>query len=84
MYLGILLVVAAIIMYVLTVYFKSYYIEKFAPGLLEADSLLPPDKNGEYLWEKTAGLGIVPKWVSVLGLLSIPTFIAGIICVILL
>ena len=40
-------------------------IEKYAPGIL---ALPPPKKGQEYLWEKTAGAGIVPKWVSWIGL----------------
>lgn len=31
------------------------------------------------MWEMTAGTGIVPKWVSFLGLLAYPAFIAAVI-----
>lgn len=45
-----------------------------------------PEFANDETWEHTAGLGIVPKWVSILGLLGIaaviaallPWFIAGI------
>ena len=55
-----------------------YFINKEAPGLLETDLILPPPPEGkEYLWEKTAGTGIVPKWVSIIGLLSVSALIAA-------
>ena len=45
-----------------------YYIKKGAHGIFEIDSKLPsPPPGGKYLWEYTAGTGIVPKWVSWIG-----------------
>lgn len=38
-----------------------------------------PEFANDEMWEMTAGLGIVPKWVSFLGLLAIPVFIAAVI-----
>jgi hypothetical protein len=36
-----------------------------------------PEFANDEMWELTAGLGIVPRWVSFLGLLAIPAFIAA-------
>ncbi len=36
-----------------------------------------PELANDEIWEMTAGTGIVPKWVSFLGLLAIPAFIAA-------
>ena len=76
----IVLVVIGIVLYLVTVGLMRHYINRFAPGLLKLDALLPrPAKGQEYLWEKTAGTGIVSRWVSVVGLLAIPVLPIGII-----
>lgn len=81
---GGLAILLGIICYVINVLLIQYYIDKKAPGLLDLDISLPPlNANEEYLWEKTAGTGIVPKWVSVIGLISIPLIIGGILLVII-
>jgi hypothetical protein len=36
-----------------------------------------PELANDEMWEKTVGAGIVPRWVSFLGLLAIPAFIAA-------
>ena len=36
-----------------------------------------PEFANDAMWEMTAGTGIVPKWVSFLGLLAYPAFIAA-------
>lgn len=78
-------IIIGIILYISNVLLIKYYIDKNAPGLLEIDAMLPPPPpGGEYLWEKTAGTGIVPKWVSIIGLLAIPLFIIGIIVLIII
>jgi len=65
-------------------YFSSNYltmrfIEKKAPEIVELDAAYgKPMNDGEYLWEKTAGTGIVPKWVSLIGIASYACF-AGVI-----
>jgi hypothetical protein len=61
------------------VFLSRFFINKKAPGVLELDEAYGrPMKNGEYLWEKTAGTGIVPKWVSWIGISSYACF-AGIL-----
>lgn len=54
------LFVLAAILYVANILLIQFYITKRAPELANDEG-----------WESTAGLGIVPKWVSVMGLLSI-------------
>lgn len=83
MIIGIILVFLAIISYLLNIFLIKYFINKKFPGLLEADMTLPkPKKNEEYLWEKTVGAGVVPKWVSTLGLLPYPLILIGAIFII--
>ncbi len=77
---GIILIVIGIFLYFTNIFLIKHYIDKEVPGLLDIDLNLPkPEKGQEYLWEKTAGTGIVPKWVSFLGLLSFPSIVAALI-----
>lgn len=62
------LFVLAIILYILNVFFIRFFIRKKTPELL----------TDEY-WELTAGRGIVPKWVSKIGLLAISAFITALV-----
>jgi hypothetical protein len=64
-----------ILLYFSNAYLTLHFIEKNAPGVLESDAAYgKPMKDGEYLWEKTAGTGIVPKWVSLIGIGSYACF----------
>lgn len=59
----------AVVLYGLNIVLIRHYIEKHVPGLLDVDAALPlPEKEQNYLWETTAGTGIVPKWVSWVGM----------------
>lgn len=59
-------------LYALDVLLMRHYLRKGAPGLLACDVALPPPaENQSYLWEMTAGTGIVPKWVSWIGISAI-------------
>ena len=72
------LVLLGVAGYVANVQLILYYIRKSAPGLIEIDTALPrPPPGGEYLWERTAGTGIVPRWVSFLGLVAYGCFASG-------
>ena len=83
MIIGIILIISAAACYISNVLLIKYYLDKNAPGIRDVDSALPkPDVGEEYIWEKTAGIGIVPKWVSFIGLLAIPLLIIGIIVLI--
>lgn len=62
------LIMLAIAMYVGNAALISHYIRKNAPEFA----------NDE-MWELTAGLGIVPRWVSCIGLLSISALIAALV-----
>ena len=68
-----------VLLYFCNIYFIRHFINKKAPGVLELDAAYgKPMKDGEYLWEKTAGSEIVPKWVSWIGIASYACF-AGIL-----
>jgi hypothetical protein len=64
---------AGIVLYFLNIFLVRAYIGQRAPDTLENDT-----------WESTAGTGIVPRWVSVLGLFGMGLIPAGIILVLLL
>lgn len=49
------------------------FIRKRAPDFASKEEILP----GVQRWELTAGTGIVPKWVSLIGLLSIAFVLAS-------
>lgn len=65
---GILLFIIGLALYIGNILLIRYYITKRAPKFA----------NDE-MWEMTAGKSIVPKWVSFLGLLAFPAFVATII-----
>lgn len=62
-----------VVLYIVNITLIQYFIAKKEPTTLE---------NGS--WEQTAGKGIVPKWVSQIGLIGIGFVPAGLIIVILL
>lgn len=59
--------------YLLNVLLIKHYIRKRTPDFASTEEVLP----GVQKWELTAGVGIVPKWVSVIGLLAISAFITA-------
>jgi len=80
---GIILLLASVVCYITNIVLIRHYLNKSIPGVLEIDEILsPPPPGKEYLWEKTAGSGIVPKWVSIIGLSSIPLLVIGVIFII--
>jgi len=77
---GITSVLIGLLFYFLNVLLIRFFINKKIPGLIEVDMNLPePRRSEEYLWEKTSGAGVVPKWVSLVGLLSYPIIFVGVI-----
>lgn len=64
---------AGIILYFVNIFLIRANIMKRAPKTLENES-----------WETTAGTGIVPRWVSVIGLIGMGFISAGLIVVLLL
>jgi len=80
---GVILIILAVLFYIMNISLINYFINKEIPGLIDVDSSLPEaDKDEEYLWERTAGTGIVPKWVSVIGLAVYPVLLVGIVLVV--
>jgi hypothetical protein len=57
----------AVICYVTSALLMGRYIEKNAPEFANLKEALP----GVQSWELTAGTGVVPRWVSLIGLLAI-------------
>jgi hypothetical protein len=62
------LLVLAIGLYLLNITLIRYFIKKRSPEFAN-----------DQMWEFTAGTGIVPKWVSALGLISIAAAIAAVL-----
>ena len=65
---GLILLLMGVGFYFLNSFLIHYYIKKEMPESLDDDS-----------WEITAGLGIVPRWVSFIGLLAISVLFAGLV-----
>jgi hypothetical protein len=55
-------------LYLLNNFLIVYYIRKRSPEFASKESL---PETGFQKWELSGGLGIVPRWVSLLGLLGI-------------
>lgn len=69
------LLVLAGALYVLSTTLTQLFIKKRAPDMASRDEVAP----GLQTWELTAGLGIVPKWVSWIGLLAISALITAVL-----
>jgi hypothetical protein len=65
----------ALLLYLLNIWLIQYFIKRRTPDFASSEEVIP----GVQKWEMTAGVGIVPKWVSVIGLLSISALITGIL-----
>ncbi|MEW6182712.1 MAG: hypothetical protein AB1500_05975 [Bacillota bacterium] len=72
---SLILIGLAIILYLANVFLIQHFIKRRAPELASNEEVVP----GTQAWELTADLGIVPKWVSVLGLLSISAIITAVV-----
>jgi len=68
----VVLILFSIIFYFVSAYLTKYFIEKRVPDFASTEESL----NGMQKWELTAGLGVVPKWVSYIWLASISCLIA--------
>lgn len=64
----------AIFFFLLNIALMQYFIRKKNPEFASTEEAFP----GVQKWELTAGFGIVPKWVSTIGLLSISALITAI------
>jgi hypothetical protein len=81
--LGIVLLAIGVALHVGSTVLMKLYLDRRAPGLLDEDAAAGPGPDGRYGWERTAGTGVVPRWVSALGLLSIPIGLLGVIILVL-
>jgi phosphoglycerol transferase MdoB-like AlkP superfamily enzyme len=69
-----------VLLYLSNILLIRYFIKKKALGLLELDNAYGrPMKDDEYLWEKTAATGIVPKWISYIGIAAYACFAGTVI-----
>lgn len=64
----------AVLLYLLNIGLIQYFIKRKTPDFASSEVVI----QGVQKWEMTAGLGIVPKWVSVIGLLSISALISAV------
>jgi len=69
------LVGVAILLYLLNTILIQYFIKRRAPHFASSEKVAPSVQK----WELTAGLRIVPKWVSALGLLAISALITALL-----
>ena len=65
----------AISLYLLNAFLTQYFIRRRTPDFASSEEVLP----GTQKWELTAGLGIVPEWVSMIGLLAISALVTAIV-----
>lgn len=78
------LVCFGLLLYISNILLIRHYLKKNVPGVLELDELYDkPKRDEEYLWEKTAGTGVCPKWVSWIGIASYAVFASVIIWIII-
>ena len=65
----------AVLLYLLNIVLIHYFIKKKILSFASSKEVIPDVQK----WELTAGIGIVPKWVSVIGLFSISALITAIL-----
>ena len=61
--------------YLLNISLIQYFIKRKNPDFASNEETFSNIKK----WELTAGTGIVPKWVSIIGLLSISAFVTAVV-----
>lgn len=76
---SILLVALALVLYLANSLLIGYYITARAPEMATKEPCGIPGLEDVQTWELTAGLGIVPKWVSFIGLLSVSCIVAAVL-----
>ncbi|MEW6614668.1 MAG: hypothetical protein AB1401_04295 [Thermodesulfobacteriota bacterium] len=69
------LLVLAVVLYLVNIALIQLFIKKRTPNFASNDEVVPDVQA----WELTAGLGIVPKWVSWIGLLAISALITAVL-----
>lgn len=81
MLVGLVLLSLGVGAYVSSALLTASYLSRRAPGQLEASRDLPPGPGGKRLWELSAGTGLVPRWVSMLGILAWPLTLVGLVLI---
>ena len=76
---GIVLTVLGVILYFVNRFLIFHFIKKNSPGTIDSDFATRPLMPAKYEGKRTAGKGVVPKWVSWIGLLAVSAFIIGLI-----
>lgn len=76
---SVLLVILSLVLYLASNFLIVHYIRSRAPDMATNGSSEIQGLEDVQVWELTAGLGIVPKWVSFLGLLPFSCIIAAIL-----
>lgn len=74
----IILPILGMVCYFLSALLAMYFIKKRAPEFASSEQAL----DGIQRWELTAGTGVVPKWVSWVGLMTFACFLALLVPVI--
>lgn len=69
------LIGVSVFLYMFNSWLIKYFIKKLTPDFASSEEVSP----GVQKWEMTAGLGIVPKWVSVIGLLSLSALMTAVL-----
>lgn len=64
------------LLYLLNSKLIMYFIKRRTPDFASPEEVIANVQK----WEITAGLGIVPKWVSLIGFLSISALITAVLC----
>ena len=69
----VLVIAVGVILYLVNNFLIVRFIRKRAPEFASSEEAVP----GVQKWELTAGTGVVPKWVSFIGIVSIAFFLAS-------
>ena len=82
MTIGLIALGAGVLAHIAAAFLAARFLERSSPGLLERSQHLGDGPDGRRLWEFTAGCGMVPKWVSLIGLLGALSFLVGVVLVV--
>ena len=72
---SLILVALAVFLYVSSVLLIHYFIRRNAPEFASSEEVIP----GMQKWQMTAGMDIVPKWVSLLGIYSFAALFTAVV-----
>jgi hypothetical protein len=72
---SLILIFVGIFLYLSSNFLIKYFIKKKAPDFATNDEVIP----NQQAWEITAGLGVVPKWATNIGLVGIAALFTAIV-----